>query len=217
MQPIVGRWLSAQGFQVTPEFQTSQGIADLVACQWRRARVRLRQDEVGAFRFRSRLSAALWCDIGDEQEAASSVSGLLARYGPTFGMTQVARELEWMVARGILAKEGRAVYRDAPWFPLHRRLIAVELKLSRTLDAIRQAVRYREFADYAYVALPLEVAIDAKRRAHAEFESTGLGLIGVSLDGVRVFLKPHFGAGVLDPLAQLLAVERFWQCLPRGS
>ena len=66
-------------------------------------------------------------------------------------------------------------------------LVAVELKLTRWRQALRQAVAYQVWAPEAYVALPFPGAIRAARHRH-RFEVEGVGLLAV-LDGdVRIFL-----------------------------
>src|SRR5579863_6294259 len=41
-----------------------------------------------------------------------------------------------------------------PLWPTSHRIVAIEAKLARWRDALQQAVEYRRFADFAYVALP---------------------------------------------------------------
>lgn len=65
-------------------------------------------------------------------------------------------------------------------------LVAVELKLARWREAVRQAVAYQVWAPHAYVALPFPRAIRAARH-RPRFEAEGVGLLAV-LDGdVRTF------------------------------
>ena len=58
-------------------------------------------------------------------------------------------------------------------------LVAIEAKLTRWLDALEQAYEYRRFADRVYVALPADCLAPAIR-AHAMFESAGIGLLAVN-------------------------------------
>lgn len=65
-------------------------------------------------------------------------------------------------------------------------LVAVEAKLARWRQAVRQAVAYQVWAARAYVALPFPRAIRAVRD-RPRFEAEGIGLLAV-LDGdVRTF------------------------------
>ena len=66
-------------------------------------------------------------------------------------------------------------------------ILAVEVKLSRWRQALRQAIAYELWADEAYVALPFPRALAALRHRH-RFDAEGVGLLAV-LDGdVRAFV-----------------------------
>ncbi len=67
-------------------------------------------------------------------------------------------------------------------------LVAVELKLARWRQALRQAVAYQLWAHESYVALPFPRALAAVRHRHA-FEAEGVGLFAVLDGGVRTFLR----------------------------
>lgn len=58
-------------------------------------------------------------------------------------------------------------------------LIAIEAKLTRWVDALEQALAYRQFADRVYVALPADRVIQPLR-ARAMFERAGVGLLSVN-------------------------------------
>lgn len=64
-------------------------------------------------------------------------------------------------------------------------VIAIEAKLTRWRDALRQAAEYRRYADRSYVALPRScaaVALEGK----AAFAEAGVGLLLVDAKGVTV-------------------------------
>ncbi len=66
-------------------------------------------------------------------------------------------------------------------------IVAVELKVARWFEAVRQAVSYQIWADRAYVALPFPRALKVYRHRD-RFDAEGVGLLAV-LDGqVRTFL-----------------------------
>ncbi|MEK6851999.1 MAG: hypothetical protein AABY30_05630 [Candidatus Thermoplasmatota archaeon] len=65
-------------------------------------------------------------------------------------------------------------------------LVAVELKLARWREAIRQAVAYQVWAPRAYVALPFPRAIRTARH-RSRFEAEGIGLLAVLEGDVRTF------------------------------
>jgi len=61
---------------------------------------------------------------------------------------------------------------------------AVEMKMHRWAEALRQAIAYQLAADHAWVAMPLAAAHHAYRERWA-FEAEGVGLLVVD-DGGRV-------------------------------
>jgi len=83
-----------------------------------------------------------------------------------------------------LTKDGaiRPVSRKA--FNDHK-IIAVEAKLSRWKEAIDQARSYLAFADQSFVALP-ESLTKHNRHVRQACREAGVGLLAVSLDGVRI-------------------------------
>lgn len=82
-----------------------------------------------------------------------------------------------------------------------RYIIAVEAKLRDWRAAVRQAVRYRWFANESYVALPSVLASQPAVQAFSE--SNGVGLIAVEWSSVRLVRS----ALVTDP--QSPVYERF--------
>jgi len=82
-------------------------------------------------------------------------------------------------------------------------LVAVELKLARWRQALRQAVAYQVWASEAYVALPFQRAIHAVRHRH-RFEAESVGLLAV-LDGeVRTFLPAGPSPRLFPALSDLV-------------
>lgn len=67
----------------------------------------------------------------------------------------------------------------APLWPSTLQVVAIEAKLTRWRDALRQAIEYRRFADRVYVAIS-ETHIAAALRSRDEFEHPGVGLLAVN-------------------------------------
>ena len=104
------------------------------------------------------------------------------------------------------------------WLPLHKELVAVELKLSRIEDALCQAVNNLGFADESYVGLPVEVAKRLmKGRKRGEFEKSGVGIVAISPSGCRVLMRSVSGLSKPDEVTQTHCVERFWQSYLKGT
>lgn len=62
--------------------------------------------------------------------------------------------------------------------PRDLRIMAVEAKLARWRDALRQAQAYLPFANEAFVAMPIEVAT-GNRALRASARAAGIGVLGV--------------------------------------
>ena len=75
----------------------------------------------------------------------------------------------------------RRLARRKDWRPLQDRIIAVELKLSRIIDALHQAYRNLSYVDESYAAFPADVAarIVARRERWAKYWHHGIGLLAV--------------------------------------
>ena len=102
--------------------------------------------------------------------------------------------------------------------PLHKRLVAVELKLARTDDAFVQAVNNLGFADESYVALPAERARRlAQSKSRSAFTAKGIGLLAVGCEDCRTILKARPLRRHPNSPIQHYCVERFWQHFLRGG
>jgi hypothetical protein len=217
MAPIVASWLRGRGFQVALEFQTDQGIADMVACSWSARNVRARLSSQGQLRVSSRLALSIWLAIPTDETVA--LDALIALHNDVCDRSQVEQELFWLERRGLVAHKSDRYCRPIPWWPLHRQLVAIELKLSRIRDAVHQAGRYLEFADCSYVALPWNTAHAAAcdRRARL-LEERGLGLLAVGPRRARPLIPPRqTESGILNPVSQSHVVERLLARSRRSS
>jgi len=107
--------------------------------------------------------------------------------------------------------DGRTYSRHYRWLPLHKRLVAVELKLARTDDALAQAVNNLGFADESYVALPADRARRLRKsQLHSAFAERGIGLLAVGREDCRVVLKARPARRHANSPIQHYCVERFW-------
>lgn len=88
-----------------------------------------------------------------------------------------------------------------------QKVIAIEAKVKDWKSGIRQAMRYQEYADYSYLAI-YESHIQNCLQNMDIFERLGLGLIGVSDDGVTVHLRAR-KSEYQQLENKILAFERF--------
>ena len=66
-------------------------------------------------------------------------------------------------------------------------VIAIEAKLSRWRNALKQAKKYQLLADKVYVAVPEKVARNALKKKH-QFKESGVGLISVGFN-TRILIR----------------------------
>jgi hypothetical protein len=101
-------------------------------------------------------------------------------------------------------------------------VVAVELKLEKWREAIRQAVAYQLGADYSTVGMPLGKAIDAYRNRYY-FRKEGVGLLGVRVrtPEVRVLIEPERSTRMMpcvrDSIFDVMWVDGEEVIVPRSS
>lgn len=213
-------WLKAQDLATKSEFQTPWGICDLVGCALNRRhvhkRLRLRQRKpIGPL-----LRVAILSQIAERGDGdPTAFRRLCDQYAGLIDETQLRAELGRLCRDGFVEITPRgAFHRLNGWTPLHRLIVAVELKLARPGDALAQARANQEFADQSYVGLPAELARGLSRtRRRKDFTELGIGLVAVSLEGCRVLIKPSRQRSLTNRVMQAHCAERFWPDWIRGS
>jgi hypothetical protein len=213
-------WLKSKGLMVKREFSTPWGICDLVGCSFNRHNVkkRLRLGQVKPIGPHFRVM--LLSHIPDEAENRPiTAHRLVTRFSDFFDEAQVMLELDRLQRdRFVQRTPSGSFYKVNGWAPLHKRLIAVELKLSRITEVLHQAIGHLEFADESYVGLPMATAkrlIAAKRKM--EFIQAGVGILGIDATKCRILLKSGPSKNDSDGVIQAHCVERFWRTSARGS
>ena len=103
--------------------------------------------------------------------------------------------------------------------PLQDRMVAVELKLSRVEEAMRQALNNLAFADESYVALPGDIArrVASTPSRWSTFFAAGVGLLGVTRSRCQVVVAPRKIEQWRDKPVQLYCVEKFWRSRVKGN
>lgn len=214
------QWLSAQGMMVKEEFTVPWGICDLVAVSLDEKRVRERL----CLGQKSAIGPLLRVEILNaipeiETDRSKIVRTIVSSYKGVLRASQVRGEIEKLIA-GKFVMEGTrgAIQRVNGWMPLHRRTVALELKLSRVQDALAQAASHQVFAEESYVGLPLILAerTAASPRA-AAFQSEGVGILSVGRDQCEILLRPGTRRHPIDRALQMHCVERFWRTRIRGN
>ncbi|MFH1110875.1 MAG: hypothetical protein V1790_17005 [Planctomycetota bacterium] len=221
MTNSVARWMRAGGLTVRAEFVTPWGICDLVGLSFDRKRVanRLKLKQTAAICSITR--AVLLLEIPDVKTGKSTtLDKLVRRCAPSIPGDVVSAETERLVAdRFVVETSRRRLQRVNGWMPLQKRLVAVELKLTRIEEAIRQALSNRGFAEESYVALPSDVARRAASNIsrRSKFFDASVGLLGVARRSCRVLVPAHRKQPGGDKAIQFYCVEKFWRTRVKGN
>jgi hypothetical protein len=214
MAPPVIRWLRRNGLTVKPEFSLPWGICDLVGVK------------LDPLKVKRRLSYGQTRPVGPVMRLL-----ILSRIpdcdsGKSIGLERLAKDLSHHIATEVLLRELDTLVRDKfvtntkrgsfqklnGWAPLHFRIVAVELKLSRISEALDQAASNRTFATDSYVALPMKRARRVARSDRADnLMRSGIGLLAVSHRACLELIKPRITKGTCDEIIQSHVVERFWR------
>jgi len=214
------RWLESRRLLTKPEFATPWGICDLVGVAFDpekvAARLSLRQSRpIGP-----PLRIGILLKIPDENARRGiTPARLAAHYTGLLSRKQVEHELEHLIKGRFVTRNRRgSLRRMNGWMPMHETLIAVELKLRRVAEALRQAKANLYFAEESYVGLPAPVAkAVASGRGKQDFVREGVGILAVYRTKCKIILEPGRNGTRPDPVTQTHCLERFWRSRPRDS
>lgn len=220
MRQPVARWMSSLGLAVKAEFVTPWGICDLVGSSPRKRncskRIRFRQTTPIASLSRSALLLSI-PDVASNETI--SIPSLVDLFAPVIPEQTIISETERLIKQRFVKCSGMRLQRLNGWMPLHKRLMAVELKLHRVDEALQQATANLMFADESYVALPYPLALrvhDRPRHWNEYFEH-GVGLIAVSARSCEIVRKSSHKLTKPDPVLQFYSVEKFWRSFLTSS
>lgn len=214
------RWLAEQDMMVKAEFTTPWGICDLVGVSLNKERVceRLRlgqRNAVGPL-----IRVEILNAIPDaETHRSTTVEAMMSNYRDILTPSQLQAEIDKLVAGKFVRVSKRGtLQRVNGWAPLHRRIVALELKLTRVQDALAQAASHQAFADESYVGLPTELAERAVASPRgALLLGNGVGVLSVGSEQCKVLLRPGARQHPADLALQMHCVERFWRTRPKGN
>jgi hypothetical protein len=213
-------WLKSKGLMVKREFPTPWGICDLVGCSFNKHNVRKRL-QLGQKRpVGSHLRVILLSEIPEETARHSIAPSRLAEmFSDFFETDRIVSELNRLERdRFVRRTPSGSIYKLNGWMPLQRKMVALELKLSRIQDVLRQAITNLEFADESYVGLPMETASRLVRsNAVSPFVERGIGIVGLKREDYRVFRSPKCRKKRTDPVLQAYCVEQFWRHYSKGN
>jgi hypothetical protein len=214
-------WLIQQGLLVKEEFNIPWGICDLIGVSLSQKRIQQRlnlgqRDSIGPPQ-----RIALLNRIPDSESGRSiTATRLMREFEGIFMESELRRELDRLSEGGFVRGVRSDSYQKLNgWVPLHRRIVALELKLSRVEEACAQAQSHLRFATHSYVGFPRELALRVtKSKRRADFVHEGIGIVGIERSNCEVFLRPrHQISHQKDNVFQMHCVERFWRTMIRDN
>lgn len=216
VKPVV-KWMESMDLTVKSEFITPWGICDLVGLSFKKTSVDDRRRLGQTQAVSSVTRAALLFRIPDD--STLTLQRLVRECAPTIPEETVVEHAERLIADGFVRRSGDRLQRLNGWVPLHKRLIAVELKLSRVEEAMTQALNNLVFADKSYVGLPkdLAVRVAAKGSRWSVFLDNGVGVLAVSPRDCTIVAPSRNRSSVPDPVVQFCCVEKFWRSFSKDS
>ena len=214
------RWLYSQVSEVKREFATPWGICDLVGCSLNKNKVRRRLKYRQVKSIGSQLRVMILSSVPDVEDGDSiTLQRLQRKFRDYLAGDRITREINHLTRDRFITKTDTGEYQKLNgWAPLHKDLIALELKLTRVNDALNQAIDNLGFADESYVGLPMETATRLMAsRKKAEFTDRGIGILGMNTDNCKVLLKSNPLKSNPNPIVQMHSVERFWRTYAKDN
>jgi hypothetical protein len=212
-QPVI-RWLRRNGLTVKAEFSLPWGVCDLVGIKLDPVKARLRLS-YGQTRSIGSITRLLILARIPESNSGKSISfqRLARNLSAHLSSDDLSEQLDTLVGGKFVISPRRGFLQKVNgWAPLHSRIVAVELKLTRITEAVNQATSNRAFATDCYVALPSRRALQVARSGKADlFRKHGVGLLAVSHHACRELIKPRGGDVRLNEIIQSHVTERFWR------
>lgn len=214
-------WMQSLGLQVKSEFITPWGVCDLVGLSFRKgarsARLKLGQTRAVS----SLIGSALLAQIPDANtNQTTTLRRLTKECAPTISKDIVVRQVQRLIEGGFVrTPTANRLQKINGWIPLHKQLIAIELKRNRVEEAFSQARNNLIFADKSFVGLPEDIAgrIAASESRRSTFIDEGVGLLAVGFDGCRILIPSRHRSSQPDPVIQFYCVEKFWRTHSRDS
>jgi len=214
MASSVARWMRNSGLVAKSEFVTPWGICDLVGIHFNPRNIARRIKNKQLRSVCSITRALLLSQIPDiDKRETITLEKLIKERSLQLPEDVVRREMSRLIADGFVVSGTRQqLQKINGWMPLQDRLVAVELKLSRIDEALRQAMNNLGFAEESYVALPRDVArrVASKESRWSEFFNAGVGLLAVGRASCKVLKPARATRNWIDEAIQFYSVEKFW-------
>jgi hypothetical protein len=221
MTSVALRWMLRAGLRVRCEFVTPWGMCDLVGVELDPTRVAQRMHLRQTRAIGSITRALLLLQIPDvESNKTTSLDRLAKEWTPSVPAEVIQKETDRLIAdRFVVRTSSGRLQKINGWAPLHKRLLAVELKMTRIEEAMQQALNNLGFANESYVGLPSDVADRVARcpGRWSKYIDAGVGVLAVARRGIRVSVRAQMTSAACDPALQLYCVDKFWRARLRDN
>lgn len=220
MSDSAQEWLAALGLMVKQEFYTPWGICDFVGVSFDGARVKERLNLGQRRPIGPPIRIHILSHIPDSSTQRSiSIARLETRFSRLLTPPELRIELERLEVGKFIRRPGKErVQKLNGWAPLHKRIVALELKISRVEEALNQARAHLCFADESYVGFPIDRAERlASSKRMSRFEETGVGIVGIARRECLVVLPSRPVPRHKDALMQMHCSERFWRTMLKDN
>ncbi len=212
MSAPVARWMRNSGLQIKSEFSVPWGVCDLVGMEFDASRVRRRVSYGQLNPIGSEIRIAILALIPESDSGRSVSLRNLATKLSYLSLERLKRELQILQAdRFVSRTDSGSFCKRNGWAPLQKRIVAIELKLSRVSEAIFQAESNMSFATHSYVALPGNLATRIAALRESELQATGIGVLAVWRTRCNEVLRAASRTSAHNEIIQSHVVERFWR------
>lgn len=212
--------MEQSGLVVKSEFATPWGICDLAGLQFDESNV-LRRLELKQTKAVSSITrAAVFLALPNAESRTSISFDSLVTSCEGFPADLLQMEINRLVSdRFVVRCSLGRLQKAGDWYPIHRRLIAVELKLNRIDEVLIQALNNLEFATESYAALPAEIAERTvrKRERWQRFFDEGVGLLRVTQRTCKVLVPSTRTSSGVSAALNCYCAEKFWKTRLRGN
>lgn len=209
------RWMEDASLIVKHEFVTPWGKCDLAGLQFDDENVCKRLDLRQTKAVGSVVNAAILLTIPDvESNESTTVEKLHFEHHSWFPEDTIRTAINRLVQdHFVIEYSGGRLQKVNGWLPIHRRLVAIELKLSRVEEVLQQARNNLEFATESFAALPTEIAdrVCEHRIRWKHFFDAGVGLLRVSTQRCEVLIPSANPTANQPEALSFYCAEKFWR------
>lgn len=187
------KFQSSRGFEILREVNLGYGIADLVIAKYNTINIKRKEVlERPAIKIYNIVNLSPGIKIDDVQDSTR-----ISKYS-------LRKALASLVNEGLVIVNGNEIFRVNDYAEVVQSAIAIEAKLKDWRRALKQAYRYKWFAEISFVCLP-ESYIKSALTNLDEFKRYKVGLVQYSLDNsLDVIYKPRSQKPICQEMRLLL-------------